>query len=194
MPYSLRRARADDADFLWAMLYEASHAAEYGMPDVAALRAQPEQARYVEGWGSRTDLGVIAVDDDAREPVGAAWLRLLTREAKGYGYVDDDTPELAIAVVPGHRGRGLGGRMLGELLEAATRSFVAVSLSVRADNPARRLYERAGFRIAVESETGEPAAGGSVTMKFELRGLTTGSGAGRSPRLRRRRTRRPGRG
>jgi len=178
MAYSLRRATADDVDFLWAMLYEASYAAENGVADVTALRARPELARYVEGWGNRTDLGVIAVDDDTREPVGAAWLRLLTGEAKGYGYVDDDTPELAIAVLPGHRGRGLGGRMLGELLEAATGSFAAVSLSVQADNPAYRLYERTGFRVAVESESGEPTAGGSVTMKFELRGLTTGSGAG----------------
>jgi ribosomal protein S18 acetylase RimI-like enzyme len=178
MAYSLRRATADDVDFLWAMLYEASYAAENGVADVAALRARPELARYVEGWGNRTDLGVIAVDDDAREPVGAAWLRLLTHEAKGYGYVDDDTPELAIAVRSGHRGRGLGGRMLGALLDAASSVFAAVSLSVQADNPALRLYERTGFRVAGESETGEPTAGSSVTMKFELGGLTTGSGAG----------------
>jgi ribosomal protein S18 acetylase RimI-like enzyme len=178
MTHSLRRATADDADFLWAMLYEASHAAENDVPDVAALRAQPELARYVEGWGNRTDLGVIAVDDDARAPVGAAWLRLLTGEAKGYGYVDDATPEIAIAVQPDHRGRGLGGRLLRELLDSAAGRFGAVSLSVRADNPALRLYERTGFRVAVESETGEPTAGGAVTMKFELGGLTTGSGAG----------------
>jgi len=178
MAYSLRRVTEDDAGFLWGMLYEASYAAENGVADVAALRARPELARYVEGWGKRTDLGVITVDGDTREPVGAAWLRLLTGEAKGYGYVDDDTPELAIAVLSGHRGRGLGGRMLGELLDAASSLFAVVSLSVQADNPALRLYERTGFRVAVKSETGEPTAGGSVTMKFELGGLTTGSGAG----------------
>jgi ribosomal protein S18 acetylase RimI-like enzyme len=138
----------------------------------------PELARYVEGWGNRTDLGVIAVEQDAREPVGAAWLRLLTGEAKGYGFVDDDTPELAIAVLPDHRGRGLGGRLLRELLDSAASRFSAVSLSVRADNPARRLYERAGFRVVVESEAGVPTAGGSVIMKFELGGLTRGWGAG----------------
>ena len=99
MADSLRRATEEDADFLWAMLYEASYAAESGVADVAALRRHPELAPYVEGWGACTDLGVVAVDDDTREPVGAAWLRLLTREAKGFGYVDDDTPELAIAVL-----------------------------------------------------------------------------------------------
>jgi ribosomal protein S18 acetylase RimI-like enzyme len=174
MAYSVRPATEDDAGFLWAMLYEASYAAEYGVPDVAALRGQPEQARYVEGWGSRTDLGIVAVKDDTREPVGAAWLRLLTREAKGYGYVDDDTPELAIAVLPGHRSRGLGGRMLGELLEAATGSFGAVSLSVRADNPARRLYERTGFRVVGGTDAERASVGTSVTMKIELGDGATG--------------------
>jgi ribosomal protein S18 acetylase RimI-like enzyme len=174
MTYSLRRVTEDDAGFLWGMLYEASYAAENGVADVAALRARPELARYVEGWGNRTDLGVIAVDDDAREPVGAAWLRLLTREAKGYGYVDDGTPELAIAVLPGHRGRGLGGRMLGELLDAAAGSFAAVSLSVRADNPARRLYERTGFRVVGGTDAGDASVGTSVTMRIELRGEATG--------------------
>jgi ribosomal protein S18 acetylase RimI-like enzyme len=178
MTYSLRPATAGDAGFLWVMLYEASYAAENGVPDVAALREDAELARYVECWGDRTDLGVVACNGDSGVPVGAAWLRLLTGNAKGYGYVDDETPELAIAVLPGHRGRGLGGRLLRELLDAAAGRFGAVSLSVRAENRALRLYERIGFRVAVGRETSEPTASASVTMKFELRGFTTGSGAG----------------
>ncbi len=178
MTYSLRPAAAGDARFLWTMLYEASYAAENGVPDVAALREHAELARYVEGWGDRTDLGVVACDGESGDPVGAAWLRLLTGEAKGYGYVDDETPELAIAVLPDHRGRGLGRRLLRELLDAAGGRFGAVSLSVRAENPAWRLYERTGFRVAVEREPGESTPRESVTMRFELRGLTRGSGAG----------------
>ena len=172
MPYSVRRATPDDVDFLWAMLYEASYAAENGVPDAAALRGHAELARYVEGWNARSDPGVVAVDDDTREPVGAAWLRLLTGETKGYGYVDDATPELAIAVTRGHRGRGLGGRMLRELLDAARGSFDAASLSVRADNPAVRLYERTGFRVVggdTDTEAGAVAEPASLTMTIDLR-------------------------
>ena len=73
---------------------------------------------------------------------------------------------------------GWARRLLRELLDAAAGRFGAVSLSVRAENPALRLYKRTGFRVAMESETREFTAGGSVTMKIELRGLTTGSGAG----------------
>jgi ribosomal protein S18 acetylase RimI-like enzyme len=164
--YSLRRAESDDADFLWVALYHASHAAENGIDEPETLRDHPELARYVDGWGGAIgDGGVVAVDAGTGDSVGAAWLRLLTGDAKGYGYVDDDTPELAIAVLPGHRGRGLGEQMLRELLEAARGTFDAVSLSVRADNPARRLYERTGFRVVPGSDASES---GSVTMRLLL--------------------------
>jgi hypothetical protein len=39
-----------------------------------------------------------------------------------------------------------------------------VSLSVRADNPARRLYERAGFRPVAGSDVTNRVGGTSLTM------------------------------
>jgi ribosomal protein S18 acetylase RimI-like enzyme len=160
MTFSFRSARVDDVDFLWEMLYHASYAADEGVPDAGALHEHAVLARYVEGWGRPSDLGVVAVDDGTGEPIGAAWLRLLTGEMQGFGYVDDDTPELAIAVLPALRGRGVGARLLAELLDAARGTFGAVSLSVRADNPARRLYERIGFRAVPDADPGSA----SVTM------------------------------
>ena len=52
-----------------------------------------------------------------------------------------------MAVAPAAQGRGLGARLLVELLaEAGRRGQRTVSLEVRADNaPAQRLYERHGF-------------------------------------------------
>src|SRR5262249_56031065 len=122
-------------DFLWVMLYEAADAAANGAPDVAALRRRPELARYVEGWGARTDAGVVAADE-AGTPVGAAWVRLLTGDAKGYGYVDDDTPELAIAVLPAHRRRGLGERLLRALVGAAAGPYHSLPPRLPAHTPA----------------------------------------------------------
>lgn len=174
MSYSLRRATADDVDFLWVMLYEASHAADDGIPDAAALRRHPIVSRYLEGWGRGGDLGVVASDDDTGELVGAAWVRLLTGDAGGYGYVDDDTPELAIAVAQHYRGRGLGERMLRELLAVAAVTFGAVSLSVRSDNPALRLYERVGFQVVARTEVPHAPAGVSLTMKIDSPGRATG--------------------
>jgi ribosomal protein S18 acetylase RimI-like enzyme len=61
--------------------------------------------------------------------------------------VDASLPELAAAVEPDYLGRGVGTRLLAAYLELARSRFPAVTLSVRADNPAVRLYQRAGFEV-----------------------------------------------
>jgi GNAT superfamily N-acetyltransferase len=166
MPYALRLARPGDEPFLWEMLFEASHAADDGgvtRPD--ALRDVPALARYVTGWGDRpSDIGFVGLEAADLRPIGAAWLRLLIGDDAGYGYVDDVTPELAIAVVPSLRGTGLGGQLLQALLGEAKVLFPGVCLSVRADNPARRLYERLGFRLVPSDEGPNRVGGTSLTM------------------------------
>ncbi len=83
-------------------------------------------------------------------------------ERAGYGFVDEETPELSIAVVPSRRGKGIGDELLDALLEQARADgFTQVSLSVEPDNPALRLYERHGFEKVGES-------GGSATMLATL--------------------------
>jgi len=154
----LRGATAEDEAFLWQMLLHAAHAGDE-VDGVEALKGLPELARYVEGWGRPTDLGIIATGADGAA-VGAAWTRLI----EAYGFVDERTPELAIAVDPGAVGQGIGSAMLRRLLVDAERMFPAVSLSVRADNPALRLYERFGF-VPVDGSEGTNRVGGiSLTM------------------------------
>jgi ribosomal protein S18 acetylase RimI-like enzyme len=106
-------------------------------------------------------------DEPGRSPVGAAWTRLL-RQADGnagYGWVDDATPELAIAVDPSQRRAGLGTAMLNRLLcDAQAAGFPGVSLSVRNNNPARQLYERVGFRVIGGSEATNRVSTTSLTM------------------------------
>jgi ribosomal protein S18 acetylase RimI-like enzyme len=125
------------------MLFRAAHAEDAPGALPQHLLANPALARYVVGFGGEGDLGVVA--EGAGDLSGAAWVRLMVGAARGYGWVDDVTPELAIAVTPDQVGTGLGTRMLEELLVHARGRFPAVSLSVRRDNPARRLYVRLGF-------------------------------------------------
>lgn len=127
------------------MLYQSLYVREGGEPFPREALDRPEISRYVEGWGRAGDSGFVAVDGSSGEPVGAVWLRLMAGAGKGYGHVDDETPELGMAVLPGHRGRGIGSRLLDRLLESAGADHRQVCLSVSADNPALRLYERAGF-------------------------------------------------
>jgi ribosomal protein S18 acetylase RimI-like enzyme len=51
-----------------------------------------------------------------------------------------------LAVMPGQRGKGIGQQLLDFIVEeAGRRDCCKITLEVRRDNPARRLYERNGF-------------------------------------------------
>jgi GNAT superfamily N-acetyltransferase len=153
---TVRAADAADAPFLLEMLVEAAFWRPEGpRGDAHEVLADPELAHYVSGWPRPGDLGVIAEDE---EPVGAAWLRFFPGSEPGYGFVDDATPELGMGVRADHRGRGVGTKLLADLLSRARTAGIArVSLSVEPDNFARHLYEHAGF-IPIGR------TGGSVTM------------------------------
>jgi ribosomal protein S18 acetylase RimI-like enzyme len=140
-PPALTRRPADAADvpFLWEMLTYAASMAPGGVASIAAAQADPYLRTYVDGWGRADDLGLIACLPDGTR-VGAAWVRT------GLIVAEPGAPELATALVPAWRGRGVGGALMRELFVQATGRFAAITLSVRAQNPALRFYERLGFR------------------------------------------------
>lgn len=147
----IRLARAADHEFLLQMFVEAV-LWRPDAPKVALeeLRRDPRLAAYLRDW----DVALVAEEDGV--PAGAAWFLRFTADAPGYGFVAEEIPELGLAVVRGRRGRGIGRALLRELQHAA-REYPALSLSVHADNPARRLYEACGF-VEVGKE------GSAVTM------------------------------
>lgn len=143
----IRPAGKDDESFLWEMLYYAAHMEEDGEASLQAAKQNPDLVKYVKDWGRETDVGCIALDPSGTQPIGAAWIRLLSGNEKTMSVVDDTTPELAIAVLPDHLGKGIGTQLLTHVLDAAKKHYSSVVLSVRATNPARRLYERMGFVV-----------------------------------------------
>jgi len=149
---TIRPLTAADADWLWEMLYQAIYVPPGAEAPPREIIHEPGMAHYAADWGGPGDLGYLA-SDACGQPVGAAWLRPLAAHDRGYGYVDDATPELAVAVMPGFRGQGIGTRLLAALLDAASESYDAVSLSVQADNPALRLYQRLGFEVLEDGGT-----------------------------------------
>lgn len=83
--------------------------------------------------------GFIIAALSGRDIVGA--IAILSTGMVGY------IPEnllLYVGVLPKMRGQGLGARLVSE---AATRCDGDLKLHVDFDNPARRLYERLGFRV-----------------------------------------------
>ncbi len=160
MRYKIRAVTPADQSFLWEMLYQSLYVPQGNAPFEQDVVKHPGIARYVKDWGRKDDSGFVAVDENNR-PLGAAWLRLLKDEERGFGYVDNRTPELGIAVLPEYRGKGIGADLLSRLVEAAADSYESISLSVAAENPALRLYQRLGFE-----EVGRCA--GSITMRRKL--------------------------
>jgi SAM-dependent methyltransferase/GNAT superfamily N-acetyltransferase len=128
--------------------------------DTEEVLADDRILRYVDGWGRPGDLGMIAERDGLT--IGAAWLRLFTRERPGFAFVDERTPELTVAVTPAERRRGVGTALLRAVTRAAALAgHEAVSLSVEDDNPALRLYESLGFRRVEERD-------GAWTVRLDL--------------------------
>jgi len=161
MDNEIRALTNEDASVLWEMLIYAAHESS-----LEAVQNQPELVRYVVDWGRAGDLGLVAWVN--QKPVGAVWLRSWTSEDKGFGYLDDSIPELAIAVHPEYRNQGIGRELLNGIIKIAQSEYSAISLSVRAENPAVRLYERAGFVKVEGSESMNRTGGVSFNMICRL--------------------------
>lgn len=154
----IRRGGRQDVRFLRDMLHHAYYWRE----------RQPGEepgpvALYVKGWGRVGDTALIAIEDGF--PVGAAWYRLFPRTRPGYGFVDEETPELAIAVVPSRRGRGIGDALLNALYERAKADgHSAVSLAAeRGNEPLVSYYEQKHGFTRVPEDRGD-----SVAMRRDL--------------------------
>jgi ribosomal protein S18 acetylase RimI-like enzyme len=150
MQFSVRSVTPDDIPFLWDMLYFAARMLEEGATSSDAARHDPHLNNYVREWGRRGDRGVIAYDPQSLRKLGAAWIRLLIDDKSYYGYYDDETPELAIAVLPEVIGQGVGSALLSHLIGTVRSEVPAIVLTVRSDNPAKNLYERFGFIVVEE--------------------------------------------
>jgi ribosomal protein S18 acetylase RimI-like enzyme len=139
-----RRLLADDQDKLWHWLHVALwDPPPAGLRPIEVLQL-PGVRIYAEDWGRPADVGVVAQVDGV--DAGACWVRLLPLGV-GLASIDDETPQLGVALEPEFQHRGYGGRMMIECLDAARLAgYRNISLTVHPENPAQRLYERCGFR------------------------------------------------
>jgi len=101
-----------------------------------------DEKKQVENFASQWRLDEARIITYAGDDVG--WLQTKAAEdAVFIGSIYLDTP---------FHGRGIGTQVMQIVIDEARRDGKAVALGVVKINPARRLYERLGFRTAGEDE------------------------------------------
>lgn len=144
MQYTISQATPYDEEALWQMLYYAAWMELDGATSYHPALDDPNLRDYVNEWGALNDIGVIARAEGA--VIGAAWARPVLH-ADETAMMTTDDGELAIALVPQWRGRGVGTTLLACLCTLADGSGMPLVLTVREHNPAIVLYQHAGFEI-----------------------------------------------
>lgn len=144
----IRPMKESEYPLLEDFLYEAVFLQEGEKKPPRSITRLPALYAYVRDFGTKKGDLCFCAEVDGRV-AGAVWVRLM----QGFGFVDDETPELAVALHAPFRGRGLGRAFMMRMLEELkARGWKKVSLSVHRKNPAATLYCRLGFRITREQE------------------------------------------
>jgi ribosomal protein S18 acetylase RimI-like enzyme len=134
-----RPVRADDHEFL-AALYASTRTEEMKFvpwpeeqkAQFLAMQFHAQTEHYVDQYDAS---GFFVIEEDGRL-VGR-----LYRELQ-----DNDIHLIDIALIPEMRGSGLGTILLQEILDEAKAAGYTVSIYVEHFNPAKRLYDRLGFK------------------------------------------------
>jgi len=152
----------DDKGFLMKMLYESIFIEKEKKPPMDELLNSNELKKYHQEWGRTGDKALMAVDHNGT-PIGAVWFRLFTKKEKSYGFVDEQTPEIGIAIEESVRNKGLGTQLMNSIIEEAKKDgYKTISLSVDMKNEhAVHLYQKLSFAVMHSDKT-------SYTMLLHL--------------------------
>ena len=136
---SLRPAAESDHDFLRVLFLSTREQELAALPGGADAHRRLFDGQFSAQLHSYRHAFPQAVDAII-EVLGIAVGRLYVDRVQGTLHLVD------ISLLPEYRGRGIGTALIRALLDEAASVSGAVKLSVAASNPARRLYERLGFR------------------------------------------------
>lgn len=92
------------------------------------------QHRYYQNQFPNAEFQVVMLDD---QPIGRLYI----------GWWESDVRLIDIALFPEYRNRGIGTKLIREVMDAARDRGKPVRLHVEKFNPALRLYERLGFQV-----------------------------------------------
>ena len=148
----IREIRAEELDILDDLLYESIFQPEGCEPVSRDVIKKPEIKVYIDAFGSKKDDYCLVADLNGCI-IGAVWVRVLAGEIKGYGNIDDQTPEFAISLFKEFRNKGIGTLLMQKMIEyLKEKGYARTSLSVQKQNYAVKMYQKLGFEIISENE------------------------------------------
>ncbi len=144
MPIIIRDIHESEINFLEEMLYQAIFIPEGIRKLPREIIYNPELYHYIKDFGREDDYCLVAESEGVL--IGAIWSRIFTSDSKGYGWVDEITPEISMAVDEKFRNKGVGSLLLGAMIEKLKGiGYEKISLSVDIVNFAYLLYKKVGF-------------------------------------------------
>lgn len=151
MEILIREIKTSEYHLLKDFLYEAIFQRDENDLLPRDVVNNPKLSIYIENFGEPDDNCLVA--ELSGKIVGAVWTRILSGEIKGYGYVDDETPEFAISLLGEYRNRGIGTALMKSMLSLLEKKgYQQTSLAVQKDNYAVRMYKNVGFKISRKLE------------------------------------------
>lgn len=151
LDYTIRPIREDELCLLEDFLYEAIFQRDENNLLPRDVIKQPELNVFIAGFGKPDDYCLVA--DCGGKIAGAVWARILSGNVKGYGNVDNTTPEFAISLYKEYRGHGIGTALMRAMLELLkAKGYEKTSLAVQKDNYALKMYQGVGFEIVGEND------------------------------------------
>jgi len=151
--FHIRPFKSEEQYFMREMFYASFFVPEGQAPFPHEIIDRLDLAKYISDWGSgKHDLSLVAEREN--ELLGLVWGRSFSKDNKGYGFVDENTPEVGIAIRESDRGQGIGSALMRSIqLKYLEKGVRRLSLSTDKRNAATRLYKRMGFKIVGEEET-----------------------------------------
>lgn len=148
MDCDIRPIKKDEIMLLTEFLYEAIFQKDTQNLVPRTILQEPSIWIYIDKFGTKKDDHcLVAVYETYL--VGAVWTRCIN----AFGHLKDQIPEIAISVYPQYRGKGIGTKLMQEMLcLLRANGYSKVSLAVQKENYAIRMYEKVGFKVVCEKD------------------------------------------
>lgn len=143
----IRKIKISEIPILEEMLYQSIYQKDELNLIPRSVIDIPEVKVYIDAFGQKKDDYCLVADLDGKI-VGAVWVRILADKIKGFGNIDNQTPEFAISLFKEYRNFGLGTQLMNKMIVyLKEKGYQKTSLSVQKENYAVKLYKNLGFKI-----------------------------------------------